>query len=122
MTYSRDIREKVLKVKKEEGIGFKKVAKRFGVALRTVVKWEKNIESKKIRNKPSTKINMDALKKDIEMYPDGYQYERAERLGVSQPGIWHALKRLNITYKKNTSASQSGSRKTLCILSKDKRI
>lgn len=44
MTYSRDFREKVLKVKKEEGIGFHKVAKRFGIAVRTVTKWAKNID------------------------------------------------------------------------------
>lgn len=43
---------------------------------------------------------MEALKKDIEEYPDSYQYERAERFGASQSGIYWALKRLDVTYKK----------------------
>jgi hypothetical protein len=34
---------------------------------------------------------MDKLTKDIEKYSDTYQYERAERLGVSWSGIWSAL-------------------------------
>ncbi len=65
---------------------------------------------------------MARLKQDIVDYPDAYQYERAERLGVSQIGIWHALKRLGVTYKKNTQASQGGSRKTLCFLPKTKSV
>lgn len=59
---------------------------------------------------------MDALIDDIKTYPDAYQYERAKRLGVSQTGIWFALKRLNVTYKKNSSSSQGRSRKEICIL------
>lgn len=43
---------------------------------------------------------MDALRQDIERYPDAYQYEHAERFGVTQMGIWHALRRLKVTYKK----------------------
>ena len=64
---------------------------------------------------------MEALKIDIEEYPDAYQYERAERFGVSQKGIYEALKRLGVTYKKNTQASEGGSRKTVCILRTDQR-
>lgn len=120
MAYSRDFREKVLKVKKEEGIGFKKVAKRFGISIRTVVKWAKNIDYKKTRNKAAVKIDMEALKKDLEKYPDGYLYERGERLGVSRMGIWYAFKRLGVTYKKNSQASQGRSRKAQYILPKNK--
>lgn len=43
---------------------------------------------------------MAALKKHVEEYPDAYQYERAAVLGVSASGIWSALKRLGVTYKK----------------------
>ncbi|GAO97913.1 hypothetical protein Cva_00554 [Caedimonas varicaedens] len=49
---------------------------------------------------------------------DDYQYERAERLGVSSMGIWHALKRLNVTYKKNAQTSQGRSRKACYFLSR----
>ena len=42
---------------------------------------------------------MENLKIDVGLYPDAYQYERAERFGVSQRGIALALKRLGISYK-----------------------
>ncbi|QVL56579.1 MAG: hypothetical protein KFB95_05510 [Simkaniaceae bacterium] len=32
--------------------------------------------------------------------PEAYQYERAKKFGVTQNGIWHAMKRLHVTYKK----------------------
>ena len=116
MTYSRDFRSKVLSVRAQEKLSMAKVAKRFGVALTSVMRWSNNIESIKKRNKPATKIDMEALKLDVEKYPDAYQFERAERLNVSEGCVFHALKRLNVTYKKNTSASQGKPRKTLCFL------
>jgi transposase len=116
MTYSLDFRRKVLAVKKKEALSFAKAAKRFDVGLASVVRWSTNIVPKKSRNKPATKINMQALQKDIVTHPDAYQHERARRLGVSKNGIWHALRRLKVTYKKNSYASQSGPRKTLCFL------
>ena len=82
----------------------------------TLMKWKHGIVPKTRRNKPTISVDMEALKRDIEEYPDAYQYERAERLGCGRGGIYHALKRLGVTYKKNTQASQGGSRKTICIL------
>lgn len=70
--------------------------------MRTLFRWKKRIEPKTKRNKPATKINMEALKKDIKDHPDMYQYERAEKFGVTQGAIWFALKRLGISYKKNS--------------------
>lgn len=116
MTYSRDFRMKVLAVREQENLSMAKVAKRFGVGLKSVLRWSQNIESITKRNKPATKIDMEALKRDVEQYPDAYQYERAERLGVSEGCVFHALKRLNVTYKKNPKSPQGGSRKTLCFL------
>jgi transposase len=118
MSYDIKIRRHVLQIRASEGLSFSKVALRFGVAKQTVYNWSKRLEEKKKRYKPPIKIDMDVLKKDIELYPDSYQYERAERLGVTPMGIWHALKRLGVTYKKNPKASQSGCRKTLCLLRK----
>jgi transposase len=115
MTYSDDFREKVLFIKEKESLSFAKVAKRFDIGIASIVRWAKNIESKKTRNKPATKIDMEALKKDVEAYPDAYQYERAKRLNVSPMGIAHALKRLGVTYKKNPKSSTSEFRKKICI-------
>jgi hypothetical protein len=63
----------------------------------------KNPNPKQTRNKPATKIDMIALARDVQEFPDGYQAERARRLGVSEKGIGHALRRMNISYKKTCS-------------------
>lgn len=119
MTYSRDFRSKVLAVREKEHLSMAKIAKRFGISLKSVLRWSKNIESITKRNKPATKINMEALKSDVDQYPDAYQYERAERLNVSEGCVFHALKRLGISYKKNTKSPQSRQRKARYFLPKD---
>jgi transposase len=116
MTYSLDMRKQVIKIRQEEGLSMAKVAKRFGLSLASVMRWSKTLEPITKRNKPATKMDMEALKKDVQKYPDAYLKERAERLGVSHNCVWHALKRLNVTYKKNSKSSKSNSRKTLCFL------
>jgi len=90
MSYDIKSRHHVLKIRSQEGLSYSKMAARFGIARQTVYNWSKRLEEKKRRTKPPTKIDMDALRQDIERYPDAYQYERAERFGVTQMGIWHA--------------------------------
>jgi len=103
MTYSKDFRSKVLSVREKEGLTIAEVAERFGVGIASVVRWIKNIEQKP-QGFRKRKIDLDVLMRDIEDYPDAYQYERAARLGVVQNAIFYALKKLKISYKKNTSA------------------
>jgi transposase len=117
MTHSLDFRLHILSEKKKKKLSFAEAAERFGVGIASLVRWSKRPEPKTTRNKPPTKINMEALKEDIDLYPDAYQYERAERLGVSPTGVWCALKRLQVTFKKNSQASKGKRRKTLCFLS-----
>ena len=119
MTYSLDFRRKIFALKAQKGLTFLETSRLFNVSMATLFRWCLKIEPQLTRNKPATKINMEALKKDVEDYPDAYQYERAKRLHVAQRTIGFALKRLGVTYKKNPTASQSGSRKTLCFLPKD---
>ena len=103
MTYSIDFRQQVLLIKEQDNLSFAQVATRFGIGKDTVFRWSKRIEAQHPRHKPATKIDMDALKQDVEAYPDAYQYERAQRLGVSQRGIGYALKRLGISRKNKPS-------------------
>ena len=116
MTYSIDFRRKVLMIKEREKLSFAEISKRFMVGIKSVVRWSKQLEPKKTRNKPATKIDREALKRDVERYPDAYQYERAERLGVSRNCVHFALKRLDITYKKKPSAPQGRLRKAIYFL------
>ena len=108
MAYSIEFRRKVLLIQGREKLTIDEVANRFRVRRTNVVRWLKRIEAQRTRNKPATKIQSDQLKRDVERYPDAYQYERAERLGVSQAGIGAALKRLGISRKKNALSSPSG--------------
>ena len=119
MTYSLDFRNKVLEIRRKEDLSMIEVARRFGIGVSRVMRWCKNLESKTTRNKPASKIDMDALILDIEQYPDAYQFERASRLKVSKAAVWYAFRRLKVSFKKNAKASESGSRKALYILSKD---
>lgn len=116
MTYSLDFRRKVLAVKEEERLTYAEAAERFAVAKNSILLWSKDIEPKKSRNKPATKIDMEALKRDVAAHPDAYQYERAERFCVTSMGICRALKRLNVTYKKNLCAPQGVSRRQIYVL------
>lgn len=115
MTYSLDFRRKVLSVRDRESLTLAEVSSRFDVGVASVVRWLKRCEPPGHRNKPATRIDMDALAQDVVDYPDAYHYERAERFGVSTVGIWHALRRLGVTYKKKPDASESGQRRTASL-------
>jgi transposase len=106
MAYSLDFRRRVMKIKEEESLTFEMTAKRLKVNIRTLFRWAIRISPKIKRQKPATKIDMKKLRGDVAKHPDAYQYERAERFGVSQWGIGKALGRLKLTYKKNSDASQ----------------
>lgn len=108
MSYSLDFRKRVMKIKKEKNLTFEKTCKRFGVGMRSLFRWQRNIEPKLTRNKPATKIDMERLKKDVKRNPDAYLFERAKRFEVSVTGIFYAIRRLNISYKKNSVPPASG--------------
>lgn len=116
MTYSIDFRSKVLKVKQKEGLSFSEVADRFGISRAAVFRWSKNITGSNKRNRPWKKLDREALKRDIEIYPDSYSYERAQRLGVSASGIKYAKRLLGISYKKNLNHPKAdpGRRSMFC--------
>ena len=100
MTYSLDFRQKVLSIKASEHLSFDATAARFGIGKNTVYLWSKEINPKQSKSRPDIKLDKLALLQDIKDYPDAYQYERANKFGVSQSCICYALKKLDITYKK----------------------
>ena len=100
MTHSLDFRKHIMALKTEEGLTYKETALRFKIGKASLVRWNKELIPKLKRNKPATKIDRELLKADILTYPDSYQHERAYRLGVSKTGIYYALKRLGVSYKK----------------------
>jgi len=65
MTYAVKYRQKVLPLRVRGGLTIQQVATRFDVGVATVVCWLKRSEPKQTRDKPATKIDMDALRKDV---------------------------------------------------------
>jgi transposase len=114
MAYSHHFIKKVLKLK-SEGMSFIKLSKKFNISVRSIQEWLKGNLPKGTRNKANTKLDINKLKQDVIDYPDGYLQERATRLGVSEFCISYNLKKLNITYKKNTNSSQSRRREARII-------
>ena len=112
MAYSKDFRTHLFKVKEKEELTVEEVAERFGVSKRSVFRWKHKPEPSKTREKPATKINMEALKKDVDDFPDDFLEERANRFKVSPSGIRSALKRLKITYKKKRWSTLKEKKKT----------
>ena len=100
MTYSTDFRKKVLSIKQQDPLTDLETSERFGVSQASVIRWSKNIEPKWTRNKPTVKLNWEALAQDVQEHPDSFQYERAQRFGVSRPSIAYALNQLKILRKK----------------------
>jgi len=115
MTYSLDFRRHVLSVREKEKLTIAEVAARFSVGIASVTRWLSRLEPMRTRNKPATKIDMAALAEDVRVFPDAYQRERAARLGVSEKGIGHALRRMGVTYKKSPSSPKGGRRRTASL-------
>lgn len=122
MTYPSSFRRKVLFVREKEDLTIAEVANRFSVGIASVTRWIKNPEPKLTRDKPATKIDMEVLAQDVQDYPDAYQYERARRLGVSEKGIGHALRRMGVSYKKNVDTPPQVRRRTAYLSGKDRPV
>ena len=102
--YSQNFREKVV-LALANGSSIRKASADFGISTNTVRRWKENIlpSTEGRRGRPES-INSEALLKDVLLYPDAYQHERAERFNCSKSGIAQSLKRLNIS-KKNSPTS-----------------
>jgi transposase len=105
MTYPAKFRKQAFHVKEKEDLTIVETAVRFGVGTASVARWKNKPEPAKTRNKAATKIDMDALAKDLEENPDSFLHERAAKFSVSKSGMWSAVKRLDFTQKKKSSAS-----------------
>jgi transposase len=122
MAYSLDFRKQVFKIKEKNNFTFEETSKHFGITIRSLFRWNKNLEPKLKRDKPASKVDMKRLENDVKKNPDSYQYERAEKFGVTQSTIYYALKRLGISVKKNVSSPKSKRRKKVGVSKKNKAV
>lgn len=118
MTYPVEFRRHVLAVRMKERLTFEETARRFCVGIASLTRWSKELEPKAYPLR-MYKISLEALAADVERYRDAYQYERADRFGVTQNAIHQALKKLNVTYKKSHEAPKGGRRQTAMLPAKN---
>jgi transposase len=103
MSYSVDLREKVLKYRTAHTQ--EKTSETFEISVSAIREWEKlqkeqgSVEPKELK-RTDRKIKESELKADVESFPDDFNWERAKRFGCTEEGIRKAMKRHNLTRKK----------------------
>ena len=105
MSYDVKYRQRALSYL-SEGNSFRKTAEVFKVSTSTLQAWKSQLNetgtlTPKKRETPWRKIDPEKLRKYVEEHPDAYQHEMATAFGVRRYAIQQALKRLQITRKKN---------------------
>ena len=103
MRCSTDIRKRVIAF--VEGGGSKaEAARRFQVSRGSVYNWTSSSDGLSYRKpgpKSSRRVDRKALRRDVEDHPERTQKERARHFGVSRHCIWHNLRALGFSRKKN---------------------
>ena len=100
MSYSTDLRKKVLAFLSEGGTQ-KDAAKLFNIGTTTIYCWKKRKSLTPTPRKTwQNKINKQELIQHVKDFPDMILRERAEHFNVKTNAIWNALRRLKI-HKKN---------------------
>lgn len=107
MAYSQDFRQMILG-KLEAGHSYRDLAYEYSISSTTIQNWKKQPERKQVLTR-RRKIDLEALQRDVEQYPDDYQRERAVRFNCTQEAIRKALERLKISQKKDIEISTSQS-------------
>ena len=57
MLHGIALKKHIMKIKEEEKLTFEETAKRFGVSIRSLFRWQRHIEPNLKRHKPPTKID-----------------------------------------------------------------
>ncbi|MCK5719523.1 MAG: hypothetical protein KAH84_06170 [Thiomargarita sp.] len=107
MSYSKDLRKRAIDFVIEGKNSMRSTSKIFGIQYNTMKEWVKIFKEtgkftpKPICGKQPTKINLSELHQQVLEHPDRFQYEHVQTFGVTQSAISKALKKLEITLKKN---------------------
>ena len=62
--------------KTKKGLTFEQTSHHFDIGIRTLSRWSISLSPCNKRQEPATKIDMDALKHDVEKRPDDYTNQR----------------------------------------------
>ena len=114
--YSKDFRECVVE-NVLNGMSHKEAFSIFKVSLQTISNWLRwhrergDLSTPKRGRYVSKKLSDDELASFIESNNDNSLDEVAEHFNMSRTAIWHRLKVLNITRKKNHTLRRAGRKK-----------
>lgn len=103
MRCSKDIRKRVIAFVSSGG-SKAEAARRFQVSRGSIYNWMNAADALSYRKpgpKHSHKLDWEELRRQIEAHEDLTQKERAGHFGVSRHCIWHALRKMKLTRKKN---------------------
>ncbi len=102
MTYSIDLRKRVVKFVKDGG-SKAEASRRYEVSLWCVNDWcQRQDLTPKPQPRRQRKLDWEALSRHIEEYPDALLRERAQHFGVHINAIWYATRQMKLTRKKNS--------------------
>lgn len=118
MTYPIKFREHVLSIRNKERLTLEETSKRFKIGRASLTRWLNRIVPNPAKTR-YRKIDMVALKQDVIDFPDAYLQERAERFNVTVSSLHTALKRLGVSYKKNSKTPQSERRRKAYLPKED---
>jgi transposase len=114
MAYSLDFRKRAMALR-AEGWSVKKISITLGVGTNTINDWSRREQTGNLAVfYPKTrrrKIDDDALKQAVKDNPEVYLQELSELFGVTETGIYHAMKRLGITRKKRLHNTANATKK-----------
>ena len=101
MSYSIDLRKRVVEYVSKGGNQIEAV-KIFGVNRRTIYNWlhRKNLSPTPAKTR-KRKLDKAALLRHVQQHPDALLRERALHFAVHINAIWTALKKMDISNKKN---------------------
>jgi transposase len=106
MAYSKDFRERVIAYM-DKGYSFAELKEIFNIYPARYYAWLRllsetgGLEPRPITGRPPS-IDIALLKDAVAEKPDAYLRELAEPFGCSAVAVHYALKKIGITYKKNT--------------------
>jgi transposase len=115
MGYDKVLRERAVFYREKHSQ--KETCEAFGISASALKEWQKKYtETGSLENKPldrkRRKIDPEKLRADVQAHPDGFNDERAERVGCSGEAIRQALQKLKITGKKELCLPRKVRRKT----------
>jgi transposase len=113
MRYSSDLRKKVIEAVNSKEYTKLSISKMYKICRSTIDSWLSLVKTEGLykvtpqTNIHSRKLDLEELKKQLELTPDIYQYELADKLKVSQNAVFYNMKKLGISRKKNKKTSEN---------------